>query len=241
MNFPNCLECKEKHYLGVYRYGEELFQLWQCKKCHHYYHVCKSDDKKKYIRIEDDDANEYLRDRIPCPQCNKHAEHKIKAKRSKQVKYNDKDFMYKYVVAKGNSYRFYCRNHPLKRNNRYEFNNSCEYVKMTLRDFFKHVNIYNGLKGKRLKEIDILTFLLMINMPKTIIAKILNKSRPTIDVMIRQNISTAEVASKYKKIINISDGGRKDFFDTLINIPIETLDDTENFVKIHGEKITFYP
>lgn len=241
INHPLCNnKCDEKTYLGVYRYIEELFQIWQCVKCNHYYKRSKLDDKND-IHIELDEAKELLEDRISCPLCKKYEVEKIKAKRNNILKDNHKGFMCKYVIAKGNSYRFYCRNHPLKKHNRYEFNNSSEYTKMTLRAFFESIKIYNKVEKHKLDEISVLIFLLTINMPKTIIANILNKSRPTIDKMIRSNISTQETEYRYKKIINISNTRSKNIFETVINIPLETLDDAEHYVKIREKKVLFNP
>ena len=238
-NHPICIRCVKKTHLGILNYAGDIIYISQCDKCHHYYKRLKGEEGVTHIEM--DDAKELLDDRIACPLCEQHTKHKIKAKKKKIIGDNHKDFIYKYVSSKGNSHRFLCKNHPLKKYNEYDFNFSPEYMKLTLKDFFVSIKIFFEIEKHELDERSVLIFLTTINMPKTIIAKILNKSRPTIDKLIKENISSQEVKYRYEKIVNISSKGSKSFFETVIKIPRITLDDVEDSVEIKKKKILFNP
>lgn len=147
-------------------------------------------DKREKIEKKLDalDIKEFLKQRIKCP---KHNEHKIKCENHR----------FKDIIAKGNSNRFYCKNHPDRPHNKYEFRFEVTEI-YTLQKFLKEIEFYEVLYkiysdcGKENKkynikkdEKELLKLFFYINLSTVIIAKLFCSSRPTITSLKKMELA----------------------------------------------------
>ncbi len=233
--------CKSLKDIGIYIRGNEYFKIQQCEECHQYSMRNKvGSEQQKTIVIEESEIGDILSFRVACPLCKEYEDARIKAKIRKCIRYNHKGFKYDYVRAKGITGKFYCRNHPLKIHNRYEFNYSKDHEIMTLEEFFKSINIDPEAKELSIESESLILFLLQINMRKTLIAMVLGISRQTLYNRMKKDISLLNIESIYKQIITLSREDTRDLSKIIIKIPIETILDTDN-VKLVEKKVLFNP
>jgi len=204
-----------------------------------------------------------LKKRIECPLCKEFNKDPEGALADNKIRMKDRDFSHIYVNSKEDM--FYCRNHPDRKKNRYYFRDPKEKVTLTLREFFKEVSksglLYKAIGKKCIKGWDsklnkerhqisdedynasvifcrsLISFLLQINMPKTLISSICRKSRPTIDNWKKELQSDIEE----RKIINCGNGKKETLFETRICIDEEYFNDLIDDTKFDGEVITYTP
>jgi hypothetical protein len=195
----------------------DYYYLFYCKTCKNYYQQNKADSTLQLNKWElsHEEIYDYA---IPCPLCLNLQQHRIKFKRDNKLKDNRNNFEYPYVRAKGNTGKLYCINHPHFKHNRYDFQHRPEHTEMTIQKLIELLNI-DDIENESLLKI-----LLEIKVPKTQISKIIGKSRPTIDNIIknRDEIKTIDNVDIKEKITTIS--LNKEYpLETIIRIPLETL------------------
>ena len=191
---PVCKKDNHVKYLGVYHNGDLYCKIYQCSLTTHIHFTAihfveRKDEEKTRHMLDEEDVKDALKDRIRCPLCTKY---KYKRERNDiKLRFKTQDYQYRYVLSKGNSDRFYCRNHKDKKHNRYEFKYISKKDNISLRKLFTEISLplYERLREiyRSEEEYDfkddpdnLLKFLFCINISHDIIATIFHSTQPTI-------------------------------------------------------------
>lgn len=189
---PVCKKDNQVKYLGVYHNGDFNCKIYKCSSTTHIHFttihfVDRKDDERTRDMLDEEDVKDALKDRIRCPLCTKYKKESDGIK----LRFNTQDYQYKYVLSKGNSDRFYCKNHKDKKHNRYEFKKISIKDNISLRKLFTTISLplYKRLRDiyRSEEEYDfkndpdnLLKFLFCINISHDIIATIFHSTQPTI-------------------------------------------------------------
>lgn len=189
-----------------------------------YIFVYKDNGEKKEKQFTPEDIKSTLKQRIKCP---KHKEHKKK----------DRDHLFRDILAKGNSNRFYCKNHPDRPHNKYEFRFEVTEI-YTLQKFLKEIGFYEVLYkihsdcGKENKkynikkdEKELLKLFFYINLSTVIIAKLFCSSRPTITSLKKMELAktSALEGSEWNKLkeVKVTSYKNVDTYKRLFNLRLK--------------------
>lgn len=238
---PICRKDTFSEYLGVIVYGEN-YKFFQCN------HGKVSGQEKTYFReskhrkdiltIYEDEMHDMLRSRIQCPLC-KRDDGKIPIRCRE-----GKDYKYKFVVSKGNSNRFYCKNHPDKKHNRYEFRVITKKISMTLKklltkissELFSRIDdVYHieEVYDFRKDEDHLLEFFFSINLSHNLLAAIFHTSQPTIfRLSEKKNVP-------YITKVNTLKRDKSRLFYSRVNLTTEDFENIKDMISYVDGKIYF--
>lgn len=207
-----------------------------------YIFIYKDNGKKIEKKFTSAGIKDILRERIKCPKHNEHIE-------------KDRDHQFKDIVAKGNSNRFYCKNHPNRPHNKYEFRFEATEI-YTLQKFLSQIAFYEILKknhddckaynkDKKEKKIydirkdekELLKLFFYIDLSTAIIAELFCSSRPTIDKLKRKileqvspiNSDKWEILKNVKVTSCKSDDTLNRFFYKRVKVTKKHMDILEQF------------
>jgi len=214
-------------YIGITNIYGEWKKIFICTGHDTAYFLQSKIDPYKVEMIDKEDR-EYiencLANRVPCP---KHKEHK---KREKYHKYKDVLLISKVTNLDNENHllRFYCKNHPDKRYNRYQFRYNQKKSIYTLQKLFKSLSeplykklhqIYNQKIIYDIKEDseDLLYFLFYINLSENVIKDLFLTNQSMIHRLKKKMLKERKIATDIKvNTLSIDSIGR--LFYTKVNI-----------------------
>ncbi len=208
-----------------------------------YIFIYKDNGKKIEKKLDALNIKEFLRQRIKCP---KHKEHTEK----------DRDHQFRDILAKGNSNRFYCKNHPDRPHNRYEFRFEVTEI-YTLQKFLRKIGFFEILnkihndckaykKDKNKERYDIkkdekelLKLFFYIDLSTVIIAELFYSSRPTITKLKRKILEQESTidSDKWEMLKNVkvtsceSNDTYKRFFYKRVKVTKKHMDILHQFLQ----------
>ncbi len=235
-----CMKCNKSINLGIVPYGESLHKFQQCSICKHYYLESKS--KERTIQpLMEEEAEELLEDRIYCPTCKGYLPHKTKAKKDRNIKDNSIDYQYTHIVAKGDSDRFYCGNHPKYNLGRIEFEYDHNYYYITIEKYFRDLNIYTEFMEEKLDKNSLLNFLILIKMTPLLIENLTEISRYKQKQLLNTNILKEDVIDNYPLIRTLVSCRDSRYLKTKIKLDKTLYGETIDRLELKNKKIFLNP
>lgn len=258
---------KKLEYLGVSLQYNILYKIYSNANKTHYHKQAKTyygaklktnetnkehQDNITLEPIEGEEKEELLRHRVECPLCKKVTQVR-KSKTDGYIRDNKKDFEVRNVVVKARQhpdsntlYRFYCKNHPQKSHNRYEFRYDIAEIKMTVKELLEKLGLkkYYQRFPKR-NEQNMIKFLHDIGIPTTLIEQLSNKSKYLVRKILRQNDDHIQYEETIAMRIVVVEK-KANYLDNIVIIKIDgsdSIDDIEMQVKerlkkLHSSKLS---